>query len=236
MCNVTRKRYPQACATITPQTGACCLGDGTLKGAPKVFVVSNRCGAVAALAMAIALSGCGSLDFDTSASWFRKPLDVFGNKGGYTYSNLSDTRLDRPITANDLVDANGACPRMAAPVPTPPGADNTAAGGAASPDMASLLGGGVAIGMSECEVVSRLGQATAVNLGRNPNGDRKVVMTFKTGPRPGVYRFEGGRLSEMDRVEEPAPPPPVAVDKKVAKKKPVKPAKPQQPPNPDNKT
>ena len=35
---------------------------------------------------------------------------------------------------------------------------------------AGLLGGGVAIGMSECEVVQRLGQPNNVNLGQNPNG------------------------------------------------------------------
>jgi len=196
-----------------------------------VLVRSNRCGALAMLSMAVALSGCGGLDFDATSSWFRKPIDVFGGRGGYTYANLGDARQERPITANDLVDANGACPGGAAP-PAPPASDNAATGGAASSDMASLLGGGVAIGMSECDVVARLGQAAAVNLGRNPNGERSLVLTFKAGPRPGVYRFEGGRLTEMDRVEAP-PPPPEAAKKKEAKKKPPKP---QVPPNPDNKT
>ena len=37
-------------------------------------------------------------------------MDVFGNRGGYTYANLGDARQERPITANDLVNANGACP------------------------------------------------------------------------------------------------------------------------------
>ncbi len=176
--------------------------------------------------MAVALSGCGGFDFDISSSLFRKPLDVFGNKGGYTYANIGDTRQDRPITAKDLVDANGACPAAPAASPPPPASDNAAAGGAVSSDMASLLGGGVAIGMSECDVVGRLGQATAVNLGRNPNGERNVIMTFNAGPRPGIYRFEGGRLTEMDRVEAPPAPPPEAAKKKVAKKKPPKPQTP----------
>ncbi len=160
-------------------------------------------------------------------------MDVFGNRGGYTYANLGDARQERPITANDLVNANGACPGVQAAAPAPPPAPGTeATGAAAASDMASLLGGGIAIGMSECDVVARLGQATAVNLGRNPNGDRNAVLTFKTGPRPGVYRFEGGRLTEMDRVEVPAPPP-EAVKKKEAKKKPPKS---QAPPNADKKT
>ena len=193
-------------------------------------VGSNRCGALAALAMAVALCGCGSFDFDSTSSWFSKPLDVFGSRGGYTYANLGDARQERPITANDLVDANGACPMMAAPAPAlqQPAADN-----AASPDMASLLGGGVAIGMSECDVVARLGQPTAVNLGRNPNGDRSAILTFNSGPRPGIYRFAGGRLTEMDRVEQPPPPPPEATKKKSAKKKPQQP---QQPPKTGDKT
>lgn len=198
-----------------------------------MLVGSNRCGALAALAMAIALSGCGGFDFET-ASWFAKPLDVFGSRGGYNYSNLGDARQERPITANDLVDGNGACPRFAAQAPAPPQPDagNPGAGGSVSSDMASLLGGGVAIGMSECEVVAHLGQPTAVNLGRSPNGDRNVILTFKGGPRPGVYRFEAGRLSEMDRVEEP-PPPPEPAKKKVVKKKPKQPPA---PPNSANKT
>lgn len=198
-----------------------------------MFVTLNRYGALAALAMAVVLSGCGGIDFDTT-SWFSKPLDVFGSRAGYTYSNLGDARQEHPITATDLVDANGACPRMAMPAPPPPAPDHSGAGAAASSDMASLLGGGIAIGMSECDVVARLGQPTAVNLGRTPSGDRSAILTFRTGPRPGIYRFEGGRLSEMDRVEQPAPPPtPEPAKKKDAKKKP---AKPQQSPNTDNKT
>jgi hypothetical protein len=185
----------------------------TLKGTPEVFGGSNRGGALLVLAMAVALSGCGNFDFDASTSLFSKPLDVFGSRGGYIYSNLGETRQEHPITVDDLVDANGACPRMAAPAPPPPPAsDNPANGAAVSSDMASLL-------------------ATAVNLGRNTNGDRTAILTFKTGPRPGVYRFVGGRLAEMDRVEVP-PPPSEPVKKKIAKK----PTKPQQPANSGNKT
>jgi hypothetical protein len=78
------------------------------------------------------------------------------------------------------------------------------------------MGEGVGLGMSECEVVYRAGAPSNVQLGQNPNGDRTAVLTFAGGPRPGIYRFERGRLMEMDRVAEPAPPPP-AVKKKPAK-------------------
>ena len=86
--------------------------------------------------------------------------------------------------------------------------------------------------MSECDVVARLGQPTAVNLGSNPNGTRSAILTFKSGPRPGLYRFNSGCLAEMDRVEVP-PPPPQPEKKKTVKKKP---APGQHPPKADNKT
>ena len=78
--------------------------------------------------------------------------------------------------------------------------------------------------MSECDVVARLGQPTAVNIGKNPGGERTVALTFQGGPRPGVYRFAGGRLDEMDRVEMPAAQAaaPVPAKKKMVKKKPDK--------------
>lgn len=171
------------------------------------------------------LGGCSN--FDTSGSWFARPLDLFGNRTAYTYANLDDPRQAHVITQNDLVDASGACPNAAAP--RVPAADNPAGGPDA--DAASVLGGGIAIGMSECDVVGRLGQASAVNLGRTPNGDRSAILTFTAGPRPGIYRFAGGRLTEMDRVQEPPPPPPEPEKKKTAKKKPPKP-----PPKPDDKS
>ena len=50
---------------------------------------------------------------------------------------------------------------------------------------------------------------------QNPNGDRTAILSYQSGPRPGVYHFERGRLMQMDRVEV-APPPP---QKKPAKTK-----------------
>jgi hypothetical protein len=179
------------------------------KGAVGVF---SRFNGAVAMGMALSLSGC-----DDTAKWFAKPLNPFNSNPGYTYSSLGDARVDRPITANDLVDANGACPNYAPPAP-PPSA--SAGGGEGTPpqDGAALSGGGVALGMSECDVVTRLGQATAVNFGTAPNGSRDVVLTYRAGPRPGTYRFANGRLLEMGRVEGLPP----AAEKKAAKKKPAK--------------
>lgn len=177
------------------------------EGALQVYSRSNCFGIGAALVLAVALSGCSGSDFEAGA-WFKKPLNPFGNNLGYTYSQLDEAKKDRHITTNDLVDANGACPAPAAP-PQPPSASGAPGEDAAAPTApASPLGERVGVGMSECEVVARVGAPTAVNISKNHRGERSVVLTYQSGPRPGVYRFVSGRLTEMDRVEEPPPPPP----------------------------
>ena len=163
------------------------------------------------------LGGCADVDFENRQAWFAKPLDIAGQKGGYTFSELQETKQrQRPITANDLVNSNGSCPPpVAQPVPRP------APGQAAAPapaDTAAMIGGGVALGMSECDIVFRAGQPSSVQIGKLPNGDRSAVLTFNSGPRPGIYRFEGGALKEMDEV-------PMAAAPEVAKKKSAKSAK-----------
>jgi hypothetical protein len=176
-----------------------------------------------ALAVAIALGGCTNLD--TSQGWFAKPLDVTGRSAGYSFSELSESQKNQhPITPNDLVNAGGSCPApgpvAAAGTPSgaPPETPLAAPLGAAAGD-SSLLGGGVALGMSECDVVSRAGQPSSVQIGSAPNGDRTAVLTFQSGPRPGIYRFLRGSLTEMNRGADQAPSP------QVAKKKPTKPQK-----------
>ena len=167
--------------------------------------------------MAVALGGCADTGLDTAAL-FRKPADVFGRNSGYTYSDLQGSRQTRPVTDSDLVDASGGCPAAAAP---PAAAAGGPAGGPGAPGAdASALGEGIGLGMTECEVVARAGAPNSVQLGRNPNGDRTAVISYQSGPRPGVYHFERGRLMQMDRVEVAAPAP------KPAKKKPAKTKKP----------
>jgi hypothetical protein len=168
---------------------------------------------VAALAVTAALGGCA----DSGVQWFRKPLYLTGQTAGYTFSDTQVVRRDRAITANDLVEANGSCPAVQAQPGATQGADPTGV-----PDGASLIDEGVALGMSECDVVHRAGAPSNIEIGKNPNGDRTAVLTYSSGPRPGVYRFERGRLMEMDRVAEPGPAPASA----TAKKKPAKAAKP----------
>lgn len=185
---------------------------------------SHRSGVLAALGLALALAGCAQADvFDTSERWFSRPFDFAGRNAGYKFSELQDTNARRgAVGANELVDANGACAAMPAVNAAPAAAESPgvapAPAGSAEP---SLLGGAVGLGMTECEIVYRAGAPANVQIGANPNGERSVVLTYNSGPRPGIYRFEGGRLMNMDRVEVAEPKP--AKKPKMAKKKPVRP-------------
>jgi hypothetical protein len=178
---------------------------------------------MAALMLAAVLSGCANTDiFDNNERWFSRSFDVTGKTGGYTFSELQESSRNRQLTAADLVDANGACPPLPAPAVAPV---QSAANGASpiptAPEAApTLMGQGIALGMSECDVVYRAGAPSNLELGKNPNTERTLVLTYNSGPRPGIYRFEAGRLMAMDRVEV-APPPPEP--KAVKKKKPIKP-------------
>lgn len=180
---------------------------------------ANQIGSFAALAVAVALGGCADVDIGNKDAWFSKPFEAVSRKGGYTFSDLQENKdRRRPMTANDLVAANGACPPPVTPAPAPAAANQPVAAPAAS-DASGLLGGGVALGMSECDVVFRAGAPSAVQIGKNPNGDRTAVLTFNSGPRPGIYHFEAGALMEVERTQtapEPA---------QTAKKKPASPAK-----------
>jgi hypothetical protein len=182
---------------------------------------ANATHIVMALAVALALGGCANVDYENKDAWFAKPFELTSRKGGYTFSELQETKeRTRPITANDLVDGNGSCPAPQASQQAPAAAAaNQAPGAPPAADTGSLLGGGVALGMSECDVVFRAGSPSAVQIGKGPNGDRTAVLTFNSGPRPGIYHFASGALTEVERGQgAPAPP-------QTAKKKPATPTK-----------
>ena len=188
-------------------------------------VRSHRSGALAVLGLGLALAGCANVDvFDTSERWFSRPFDFKGRNAGYTFSELQDTNANRgSVAGNALVDANGACPAMNA-APASAESQGVMPAPAGSAESSSLLGGAVGLGMTECEVVYRAGAPANVQIGASPNGERSVVLTYNSGPRPGIYRFEAGRLTNMDRLEVAEPKPgPKAKKPKLAKKKPVRP-------------
>lgn len=86
---------------------------------------------------------------------------------------------------------------------------------------------GIALSMTECQVVSVAGYTDRVEVSANPRGERLVTLTYMSGDRPGIYYFRNGRLVNMERVAEPVQPkkPPRAT--KTAKKQAPKQPKPQ---------
>jgi hypothetical protein len=79
------------------------------------------------------------------------------------------------------------------------------------------VAGGIALGMTECQVVQRAGNPNNVVISGGEKGERRVVLTYLSGPWPGIYAFRSGRLNVVDRApEQPKP----AAPKKTPKKKP----------------
>jgi hypothetical protein len=78
--------------------------------------------------------------------------------------------------------------------------------------------GGIALGMTECQAVERAGLASNVAIGAGDKGERKVVLTYLSGPWPGIYTFADGRLKVIDRAPE-QPKPAKSGPKKAPKKK-----------------
>jgi hypothetical protein len=187
-----------------------------------------------ALTLAAALCGCAPSVFDNNQHWFSRPFDITGRNSGYTFSELQESRdKSRPVTASDLVSADGACPPPpgatagepvsapgagAAPVAQASGAGDSTA--APAPGAPSLLGTGIALGMTECEVVWHVGAPSSVQIGSNPNGGRTALMTFDRGPQAGIYHFERGRLRAMDGAQASAARPKVATRAKRARREP----------------
>ena len=62
---------------------------------------------------------------------------------------------------------------------------------------------GIALQMTECQVVAVAGYTERVEIGAD-HGQRSVTLTYLSGERPGIYRFVNGRLASMERVAEPA--------------------------------
>ena len=157
-----------------------------------------RNGLIALLALAPALAGCsGSLDqmsvrlFEGRAM-VRAPGRVFIRSISIDAPPLTP---EKPVTAEDLVSADGACPGMAPPA-------NALADGTAGAPPAG--GGTVALLHTECDVVRGIGAPDSVNLSSGPGGGRVAVVTYLRGPRAGIYTFTGGRLSSVEAGAGPA--------------------------------
>lgn len=113
------------------------------------------------------------------------------------------------ISMSNSFTSEGRSPVAAAPAPAP----GPQSGGAPS------LTGGIALDMTECQVVQRAGIiADRVEIGANERNERAVTLTFMRGERPGIYRFVAGRLVSIERGPTPPPEPKPVKQAKPAKK------------------
>ncbi|MBN9603125.1 MAG: hypothetical protein J0G33_09355 [Afipia felis] len=163
--------------------------------------------ALAALIIAPMMSGCGGTLSDYSLKdqeWFQRPGRIFGTKS--LSLETPPLHTDKPVSPDDLITAEGACPGMA-PAGLPADANAQQAG--APPDASAppqQPAGTVALGHTECDVARAAGTPNNVNIATNERGERQTVLTYTQGPRPGIYTFTSGRLTAIDAVQAPPPP------------------------------
>jgi hypothetical protein len=73
--------------------------------------------------------------------------------------------------------------------------------------------------MTECQVMQRTGAPERFDIGAEGT-ERIMTMTVTQGPNPGLYRFRGGRLVTVERIDVPAPKPAKAKARKTVQKQP----------------
>jgi len=190
-------------------------------------------------AAALALAGCSGtskiFDDKNEGGFFSKPIDVFSSpewaKPTTTSVQLGPTG---PVGQEDLVSADGQCPpappepaQASAPAPAAEapkagigfegGLEPSGGGPGAAPMPTG--GGGIALGMTECQAVRRAGTPSNVAISAGAGGQRRVVLTYLAGTWPGIYTFTGGRLKEIDAAPEQEKPKAPAKRRKVKRAK-----------------
>ena len=158
---------------------------------------AHRARLLALLLFAPLVAGCAGASDMFSSDLLSKDAEWFSRSGRLFIKNVSietpPLTPNKPITADDLVSAEGYCAGMA-----PPGGSNALAeGAAASPPPTTT--GTVALGHTECDVVRGIGSPGSVNLSNNGRGDRVAVISYMQGQRAGIYTFTGGRLTSIER-------------------------------------
>ncbi len=182
---------------------------------------SHRKQLLALLLLAPLVAGCsGGVSDMFSSDLLSKDAEWFSRSGRLFIKRVSietpPLTPNEPVTAADLVSADGLCPGMAPPA-GPADANASAEGAAPAPSTS----GTVALGHTECDVVRGIGAPDNVSLSNNNRGDRVAVVNYSRGQRAGIYTFTAGRLTSIERGPEPVEQPKVAKPK--AKKKPVAP-------------
>jgi len=127
--------------------------------------------------LSVALLGACSADLSLNNVTF-KPETMLGGQPAWMTGNQSGLSAD-------LLSADGQC--------------------RAASEQGQATAGGIALHMSECEVVRRAGPVEKFEFGSS-GADRLLVLTYLHGPAPGIYRFTAGRLTSIERapVAEPS--------------------------------
>lgn len=138
----------------------------------------RRMGAAAcAGALAGLLAACGSIRVPTAD-------DLVPQAPKFEMKTLPSTPV-RKLGPPTLVGPDGSC--------------GPAAG------ESEFSGAGIALQMSECDVVQRAGPPQNIDISADRRGERTTVMTYG-GERAGIYRFVAGRLVRIERGAEPVEP------------------------------
>jgi hypothetical protein len=136
----------------------------------------------AAAALAATLGACSN-DFNASDLDPSRKLLTMTRPNWLTFSGHQDELTLPPVSEADLINQTGQCANMA-------------------PANDGQLQGGVALQMTECEVINRAGTPDNIEFGANERAERMVSLTYLRGARPGVYRFVTGRLYSIERAPD----------------------------------
>ena len=158
------------------------------------------------------LAGCAAPDTTQGTG---KLSDVFATP---EWAKGARATAQRAITQDDLLTADGRC--VGSPEPVVAQATDGSASGAPGDQGNALAGqgplptlqGGVALGMTECQVAQRTGAPDRFDIAAEGT-ERIATLTVMRGSWPGLYRFRGGRLVSIERVDVPAPTKPAKAQK-----------------------
>lgn len=167
--------------------------------------------AVCAAAAALVLASCQMPDLNQ----FQTPkLDINALIPPDPNQFARKQRVLQAVGQADLVDASGTCASAVAPAGlSETGAEAPQQAPAAEPPPGPPRG--IALEMTECEVVRAAGRPAEVQISADERGERTVVMVFPQPEKP-TYRFVAGRLKVVERGAEPPPQQPAG--KRPAKK------------------
>lgn len=152
----------------------------------------------------IVLANCAAPDTTQGTG---KLSDVFATPEWAKFSNSKPSAQQRAITPDDLVSADGRCaatPDVVTAQASPEGGPETATDALGGQGALPQVQGGIALAMTECQVVQRTGFPDRVDIGAEGT-TRVTTVTITHGSAPGLYRFRGGRLVSIERVDVPAP-------------------------------